>query len=190
MMVLFWFALMSESDLPIMMSSLYVPAATLIVSLGDAAATAAPIVAKQPFEPPGFTHKVAATAVWAIPASRDAPNAISVRRRKWFSFMMFSSVFSVSTELDRIGGTRGLSRTYGVTNRAEVNRRVQNCLYAVGDITTRPALGKVSGNAVLLSTDYKFRRPEELVAAAEAGLLISQGTIQRLVVGCRSKRNR
>ena len=44
-----------------------------------------------------------------------------------------------------------------------------------------PALGKVSGNAVLLSTDYKFGRPEELVAAAEAGLLISQGTIQRLV---------
>src|SRR6516162_1529828 len=95
MMVLFWFAPMSESDLPIMMSSLYVPAATLIVSLGDAAATAAPIVAKQPFEPPGFTHKVAATAVWAILVSSVGPSAISVRRRQWFLCMMLSLYFGV-----------------------------------------------------------------------------------------------
>ena len=81
MMVLFWFAPMSESDLLTITSSLYVPATTLIVSLGAGAAMAAPIVAKQPFVPPGFTHNVAAAAVWAIPASSAAPNAFRVWRR-------------------------------------------------------------------------------------------------------------
>src|SRR6516162_538680 len=92
MMVLFWFAPMSESGLATVTSSLYVPAATSIVSLGAAAATAAPIVAKQPFVPPGFTHNVAAAAVWAIPASSAAPSAIRIWRRQWFLFMMLSSV--------------------------------------------------------------------------------------------------
>jgi hypothetical protein len=41
-------------------SSLYVPGATLMVSLGDAAETAALILEKQPAVPPGLTHNVVA----------------------------------------------------------------------------------------------------------------------------------
>jgi hypothetical protein len=43
--------------------SVYVPAATVIVSPEAAASIAAWIVAKQPLAPPGATHKVAATAL-------------------------------------------------------------------------------------------------------------------------------
>src|SRR5260370_7635716 len=63
MMVLLRLAPISDSDFPITMSpSMYFPDATWIVSPALAAATAAPLVAKQPPLPLGFTQSVAAAA--------------------------------------------------------------------------------------------------------------------------------
>jgi hypothetical protein len=63
--------------MPMVTLSLYVPAATLMVSFGDAAATAAPIVVKQPDEAgaAAFTQKDAAfigpdRAARATPAAK------------------------------------------------------------------------------------------------------------------------
>src|ERR1700722_15542090 len=78
----------SDSGLPMVTLSAYVPAATLIVSFADAAATAAPMVAMQPDEAGavGFTQNDAAFmgAVSATPDSnirtRDPAHCLVSKR--------------------------------------------------------------------------------------------------------------
>src|SRR5208282_1809824 len=86
MIVLFGLRPMSDRLLSMITSSLYVPFATRIVSLAEAAATAAPIEEKQPDEPARFTHKVAASACLHIGFPNVIDNAISAPSNWTFRF--------------------------------------------------------------------------------------------------------
>src|SRR5580692_8502826 len=78
MMVVALPAPMSDSVLLMVTSSLYVPAATWIVSPDAAALTAAEMLVWQPEAPVGFTHSVADKAGCHAPASTSTQIAIPV----------------------------------------------------------------------------------------------------------------
>src|ERR1017187_6274572 len=89
----------SDNAFPITTSSLYVPTATLTVSLGEAAAMAALILEKHPAVPPGFTHRVAATADGHIPmaaASESVMNPFRAAAGIPFELSMFMLTLSSS----------------------------------------------------------------------------------------------
>jgi hypothetical protein len=74
-----------------------------MVSLGDAAATAALIVAKQPPVPPGFTHRVAANRRFPVP--RMHPNITAAAKtgleKRCSILCIFVSPFQVSKVMMR-----------------------------------------------------------------------------------------